>query len=150
MSPAHPDISRRHVQVVVQLANWADRDGTGIVFDSSAGFTLPDTAMRGPDASWARRDRWEAARGVDERGFPRFVPDFAVEIMSPSDRIKAAERKMEAYALNGVRLGWLIDPKRRTVRIYRPGRPAERLEDPVTVGGDPELPGFTLDLSRIW
>jgi Uma2 family endonuclease len=47
-------------------------------------------------------------------------------------------------------LGWLIDPYEKTVYIYRPGQPPERLDDPETVSGDPVLPGFVLEMARIW
>jgi Uma2 family endonuclease len=149
MSPVKVRTSKRHVFVLQQLANWADRDGTGAVLDAAAAFKLPDTAIRGPDASWSRNERLDGVSD-DEPNFPSFVPDFVVEVMSPGDRIKAAERKMQQYLDNGVRLGWLIDPKRATFAIYRPGQSPERLVKPATVSADPELPGFVLDLSRIW
>ena len=59
---------------------------------------------------------------------------------------------MDEYVENGVRLGWLIDPPdpQRRVYIYRPNSPVEVLEHPETLSGEPELPGFTLDLKPIW
>jgi Uma2 family endonuclease len=60
------------------------------------------------------------------------------------------KRKLEEYMANGARLGWLLDPKKRHVYVYRPGAPVERLEDPATLAGDPVLPGFVLDVQRVF
>jgi Uma2 family endonuclease len=57
---------------------------------------------------------------------------------------------MEEYQVNGAQLGWLIDPLEQVVTIYRPEVAPVRLEHPTTLTGDPELPGFTLELGPIW
>jgi Uma2 family endonuclease len=57
---------------------------------------------------------------------------------------------MQEYIDNGARLGWLIDPENRHIYIYRPNAPVERLDDPTTVPGDPELPGFVLDAQSVF
>ena len=69
--------------------------------------------------------------------------------MSPSDRIGKSKEKMEEYLMNVPRLGWLVDRKSREVHIYRPNVPVEMLSNPTSVTGDPELPGFIADLSRV-
>jgi Uma2 family endonuclease len=58
--------------------------------------------------------------------------------------------KMREYLANGAQLGWLIDPIARRVHVYRPQRQPEVLEAPATISGDPVLPGFALDLQKIW
>ena len=60
MAPAGGASSARNLELSRQLANWAQRDGSGIAFDSSVGFILPNGAMRSPDAAWVRRGRWDA------------------------------------------------------------------------------------------
>ena len=57
---------------------------------------------------------------------------------------------MAEYIENGVRLGWLIDPKNKTIEIYRQGKEVEILESPETVSGEDVLPGFELNLNKIW
>jgi Uma2 family endonuclease len=57
---------------------------------------------------------------------------------------------MLEYIANGAQMAWLIDPAKKRVYIYRPGRDAEILEDPETVVGDPELPGFLLQVRELW
>jgi Uma2 family endonuclease len=113
-------------------------------------FVLPNGANRSPDAAWVRADRWNALTTDEQEAFAPLCPDFVVELMSPSDRLAETQAKMDEYVANGARLGWLIDRKNRTIHVYRPGRPVEILPDPASVSGDPELPGFVLDLRRIF
>ena len=129
-----------------------EADGTGLVFDSTAGFTLPNGAIRSPDASWILKERWAELSEEEKHKFARIVPDFVVELRSPSDRLRDVLAKMQEYMDNGVRLGWLIDPldPGRRVYVYRPGVPVEELERPESLSGEPELPGFTLDMAPIW
>jgi Uma2 family endonuclease len=87
----------------------------------------------------------------DERdGYAQICPDFVIELRSATDSLSKAQQKMTEWIANGARLGWLIDPLEKRIWIYRPQRPAELLDQPATVSGDPELPGFTLQFERIW
>ncbi|MGP0069785.1 MAG: Uma2 family endonuclease [Isosphaeraceae bacterium] len=149
MPPAGMDSSRRNMSIGAQLWYWNQRSGLGIAFDSSAGFTLPNTAIRGPDASWMTRERWDALPQRERERFSHICPDFVVELRSKTDEMNTLRKKMEEYIGQGVRLGWLIDPKGGTVEIYRPGRPVETLERPVTLSGEDVLPGFVLELRGI-
>lgn len=150
MTPAGWASGHRSAEIVAALRDWAARDGTGLASDSSAGYVLPDGAMRSPDASWVLRSRLADISSEAKERFLPLCPDFVVELRSPSDRLQGLQAKMEEYRDNGARLGWLIDPQERRVHVYRPGRPAEVLDDPAEVSGDPELPGFVLDLAPIW
>ncbi len=149
MPPAGAESSSRNMGLSGQLWYWNQQVRTGIVFDSSAGFTLPNSAVRGPDASWMSRERWEVLPEGDRRRFAHICPDFVAELASPSDDRNQLQAKMEEYIAQGVRLGWLIDPRDATVRIYRPGRPVETLARPATLSGEDVLPGFVLDLKGI-
>ena len=149
MPPAGPDSSNRNAGLTAQLWNWNERTGLGIVFDSSAGFTLPNTAIRGPDTSWMSRDHWEALPQEEREKFSHITPDFVAELRSRSDEKGDLRKKMREYIDQGVRLGWLIDPKTATVEIYRPGQPVELLKRPATLSGDDVLPGFVLELKGI-
>ena len=91
----------------------------------------------------------QADRETEAKFLP-VCPDFVIEVLSPSDRLPTLEAKMEEYRENGAALGWLIDPQRRKVHVYRPGIRVEVLNHPKRVSGDPELPGFVLDLAEIW
>jgi Uma2 family endonuclease len=150
MPPAFSDTGNRNIKISQQLANWADQDGTGETFDSSAGFTLPNGATRSPDASWIRLNRWNALSEEQKASFAPTCPDFVIELRSASDTLSSLQDKMQEYIANGALLGWLIDRKNRNVYIYRPNQEPQVLENPETVSGDPELPGFVLRLAKIW
>jgi Uma2 family endonuclease len=149
MPPAAPDGSRRNMSLGAQLWTWNQQTGLGVAFDSSAGFTLPNSAIRGPDAAWMRRERWDALPQAERERFSHISPDFVVELRSKSNEMKDLREKMEEYMGQGARLGWLIDPRDGTVEVYRPGRPVETLQRPATLSGEDVLPGFVLDLKGI-
>ncbi|HEY9876941.1 MAG TPA: Uma2 family endonuclease [Leptolyngbyaceae cyanobacterium] len=150
MPPAFSDTGNRNLKIAQQLANWADEDGTGETFDSSAGFTLPNGATRSPDAAWIKLERWNALTDEQKASFAPICPDFVVELRSASDTLASLQAKMQEYVENGVVLGWLIDRKNRTIYVYRPGKAPVILENPETVSGDPELPKFCLRMAKIW
>ena len=150
MPPAGGETGRGNAEITVQLGVWAKRDGTGVVFDSSTGFRLPNTAVRSPDAAWMPRARFEQIPAAQRRRFPPACPDFVLELRSPTDRLQDLQAKLQEYLANGARLGWLLDPEPRHVYVYRPNAPVERLDNPATVSGEPVLPGFVLDLRELW
>jgi Uma2 family endonuclease len=150
MPPAWSETGARNASITFQVAVWAKQDRTGIIFDSSAGFTLPNGAVRSPDTSWIKRERFEALTKEERQKFAHICPDFVIELRSETDRLPAVQAKMREYMENGARLGFLIDPRTRRVHVYRPGRRVEILRDPEAVSGEPVLPGFALDLHEIW
>ena len=149
MTPAGAETGWRESRLNQRLANWNDAAGLGVVFSSSAGFKLPDGAIRSPDASWIPNDRWESLPREARQGFAPLCPDFVVELRSTTDQLRPLRAKMREYRANGARLGWLIDPKRKVVEVYRPGRETEVLRDPEGISGGDVLPGFVLDLKDI-
>jgi Uma2 family endonuclease len=132
------------------FSDWVEADGTGIGFDSSTEFSLPNGAKRSPDLAWVRRARWDALTPQEQDEFPPLCPDFVVELRSRSDRVRELRAKMEEYIANGASLGWLIDPIEKKVYIYRPSAEVSCLDNPATVSGEPLLRGFVLDLRRLW
>ncbi|MFO5494979.1 MAG: Uma2 family endonuclease [Cuspidothrix sp.] len=150
MPPTGGETGNRNGRITQQLMNWTDADGTGIAFDSSTCFKLPNGADRSPDASWIKLERWDTLTDEEKQKFPPICPDFVIELLSPSDSLKTAQEKMREYIDNGVRLGILINRKSRQVEIYRPGKEVEVLESPATVSGEDVLKGFVLNLGMIW
>ncbi|WP_250126699.1 Uma2 family endonuclease [Chroococcidiopsis sp. CCMEE 29] len=148
MPPTGWGTGNRNIKLLTRLEIWTERDNTGIAFDSSTGFTLPNGADRSPDAAWVRRDRIEAINPDPDKFLP-LAPDFVVELMSASDVLERTQAKMREYRDNGVRLGWLIYPKEQRVEIYRPRREVEVLQSPSSSSGEDVLPGFVLQLEGI-
>jgi Uma2 family endonuclease len=150
MPPTGSETGRRNFDLTYQLGAWAKKDGTGIGFDSSTIFALPNGARRSPDASWVKREKWERLTPRERKGFAPICPDFVVEIRSETDRLITLLSKMEEYIANGATMGWLIDPLTRRVHIYRPEQEPFILENPETVSGDPLLPSFRLEMGELW
>jgi Uma2 family endonuclease len=150
MAPVTGRSGYRNLKLSQQLANWADTNDLGVGFDSSTGFKLPNGADRSPDASWVQLERWNALTEEQKDSFIPLAPDFAVELRSKTDALKTLQSKMQEYIDNGVRLGWLIDPKNRRVEIYRSGQDVEIFESPITLSGEDVLPGFVLSLALLW
>jgi len=132
------------------FGNWAEADGSGVGFGSSTGFILPNGAERSPDLAWVERSRWESLSPEQRERFPPLCPDFVAEVRSPTDSLRILRAKMQEYLANGARLGWLIDPLEKKVYVYRAGARVKCLDNPETLSGDPVLPGFTLDVRRLW
>ena len=150
MAPAFSLTANRNIKITAQLEIWTRQNGTGMAFDSSAGFTLPNGAVRSPDASWVPLSRLAALTPEDLNRFIPICPDFVIELRSDTDRLSVLQAKMEEYIANGARLGLLIDPRPRRVHTYRPDHDVEIITNPETISADPILPGFTLDLREVW
>ena len=150
MPPTGGGTGHRSILLGMWLTQWALQDGTGVTFDSSTGFTLPNGATRSPDVAWVKRSRLAGLTPEQRERFLPLCPDFVGEFRSPSDRVSSLQEKMQEYIDNGAQLGWLIDAHSRVVYVYRPSHSVERLEQPATLAGDPVLPRFTLDLRTIW
>jgi Uma2 family endonuclease len=151
MPPAEADGDSRNTAITTLLTlwNWSLPE-PGKTFGPSAGFTLPSGATRSPDAAWISAAHWNALTASERRGFAHICPEFVVELLSPSDSLPETQAKLVEYLTNGTQLGLLIDRKRKVVEIYRPGLAVQIVTNPNSVNCDPELPGFTLSLERVF
>ena len=143
-------IAHRNAKISTQLYLWAEENGSGVAFGSSVGFTLPNSALRAPDASWFLKSRLAELTDEEKNGFPPLSPDFLIELRSDTDNLSIVRRKMDEYMANGARLAWLVDTVEYRVYVYRPDAEVEILERLESLSGEPELPGFTLNLQPIW
>ena len=150
MSPSGTRSGDRDLELGFQVKQWNKATGLGRVFGSSAGFRLPNSAIRSPDVSWVENSRWEALTLDQQEGFAPLCPDFVVEIASPSDTREALQAKLREYISEGARLGWLVDPFAREVEIYRPGREVERVKSRLKLLGEGVLPGLEVDFSEVF
>ncbi|MEB3292670.1 MAG: Uma2 family endonuclease [Synechococcales bacterium] len=150
MSPTGGESSQREAEVITDLGLWNRQTGLGKVFSSSGGFKLPNGADRAPDAAWVALGRWNALTPTQRQKFPPLCPDFIIEIRSPNDSLSTLQEKMQEYLENGMQLGLLLNPQDRQVEVYRLGQAVEVLANPDRVSCDPTLPGFVLELGRIF
>ena len=150
MPPTGGETSNSNAGITAQLWLWNNLHKLGVVFDSSGGFKLPNGADRSPDAAWIPLEKWQALTPQQKERFLPLSPDFVIELMSPSDSLETARKKMQEYLDNGTRLGWLINRKTREVEIYRQGQAVEILTNPESLSGENMLPEFSLNLTLIW
>ena len=139
----------RNTKIVSRLDIWSESFG-GKVFNSSTAFKLPNFATRSPDASWISDDRWNKLTEEEQERFPPIAPDFVVELMSASDKLKKAQEKMHEYIENGVQLAWLIQPSSQTVFIYRAeGTISKVIDFDTKLSGENVLPEFEFSLKLL-
>jgi len=146
MAPVNAWTGYRNGNSNWQLSTWSNQDGRGFSFDSSSMFTLPSGARRSPDASWIHASR----APQDKEDSWSVCPDFVIELRSRSDRLVNLNAKMHEWIENGAQLAWMIDPKKRTVTVYRPKAGPEVLTAPAYVNGEGPVAGFRLALAKIW
>ena len=152
MSPANADADNRNMSIILQLGQWLQTCGGYKLFGPSAGFTLPNNAVRSPDASLVALDDWNALTEDQRRSFAPVVPAFAVELRSsPTDPLQDARDKMAEYAACGCPLGWLVDPVTSELTVHRPGRDPEAHHRPAEAEVDPaRFPGLRISFAEVW
>ena len=150
MPPTGGRTGIRNFSLIVVFGNWLEKDKTGVGFDSSTVFKLPNGAKRSPDLSWIKNERWEKLTDKEQEKFPPLCPDFVVELRSPSDSLINLQNKLSEYIENGAALGWLIDPLEKKVHVYRSDAETEILDNPKQVSGEPLLNMFVLNVRKLW
>ena len=136
--------------LVILLGNFIKSRKLGSLTASDSGVWLerdPDT-VREPDIAY-----FPAAKIPPEEtvaGYAEAVPDLVVEIVSPSDSRRGLTDKALMWLSFGVRLVWVVDPKRRTVDVHRANRPVVTLRDAEDLDGLDVLPGFTCRVGEIF
>lgn len=150
MPPSGGESAFRDLAIGAQLHLWAKKRGSGKAYGSSVGFKLPKGGTRSPDTSWLTSEQLASIPTDDLERLLPVCPYFAVEVLSPTDSLPKLQEKMQEYLDNGTKLAWLIDPYRKHLHVYRPGRPVEILDKPASLSGDPDLPGFIADLDDVW
>ena len=132
------------------LAQYVEANASGETFGAETGFVLttnPDT-VRAPDAAFVSRERIPPG-DFPEKFWPG-APDLAVEVISPSDTLYEVEEKIEEYLEAGVKLVWIVNPKKRTVTIYQPNAQPQTLTEADTLDGREVVPGFQYSLARLF
>jgi Uma2 family endonuclease len=148
--PAGFESSCRSGDVYAQLAAWTKRNRNGKASDCSGEFLLPSGAGYAPDAAWVSKAKLARYTKEQLRKFPRLVPEFVVEVLSPSDTRPKAKKRCQEWIDEGVELAWLIDGDTETVWIYRPGQAPEKRTGMNKLPGEGPVDGFVLDLREIW
>lgn len=150
MAPVGGGSGFQEKNLIFEVELWVRKNKIGYSFSSSTGFLMPNGAMRSPDACWISEERWEKVTDEQRKKFPPVVPDFIVEIMSPTDSLKGAKAKMGEWIENGARLAWLIDIKNKQVFIYRENPSIEIVKGfDKKLSGESVMKGFQFDLTQL-
>lgn len=141
----------RHGAIAMQLGArmvvFANERRLGQVLDSSTGFRLPSGNVRSPDLSFVAAGRWP--EGELPEGLGDLAPDLVVEILSPQDGDREVHDKIGEYLQAGVRVVWIIDPKRRRAAVHRSLTDVREVREEDVLDGQDVLPGFTCQLADI-
>jgi Uma2 family endonuclease len=148
--PAGLESDDRKSTAIMFLRQWALQDGRGNAFGATAQFLLPDGSGLSPDAAWVSHEKLSALSAAEKKKFPKLVPEFVIEVLSPSDRLRLAQEKMRQWASNGVELGWLIDGDGRCAYVYRGSGEPRLVTDSESISGEGPVEGLWLPLTEIW
>ncbi|MFD1873165.1 Uma2 family endonuclease [Hymenobacter bucti] len=152
MAPTFTITGRRNARLLAQLgAWWNEHPEAGEIFNSNAGFTLPNGAVRAPDASWVSAAQWAALTPEQQEKFAAVCPDFVVELRSKTDSLKVLVAKMEEHRQCGALLGWLLSCDDEKAYIFRAGQESYETVEGFEreLSGEAVLPGFRLDLRKL-
>lgn len=149
MAPEGPESSERGGEIHIDVGNWNRAAGGGHVFGAQLGVRdYDDGSLRAPDVAWMSNERW--AQRDPERGFLSVCPELIVEVVSPSSSFGEQQEKMQEWLSKGALLGWLIDPFREIVVVYRADGEPEQLDKPDSLSGEDVCEGLEVSLDRIW
>ncbi|MDR6808419.1 Uma2 family endonuclease [Dyadobacter sp. BE34] len=151
MSPAGSFSDNFNFEISLVFGSWLRENKIpGKAFGPSAGFTLPNRAVRSPDVAWVSREKWDALSRDEQERFAPLCPDFVIEVRSKSDSLIYLQNKMQEYLANGCRLAWLIDRYGKKVYVYEAERAiVEYSSLDIQLSGEPLFPGFVLNLAEI-
>jgi Uma2 family endonuclease len=135
-------------RLVTLLSIFVDAHDLGEVNGGDGFVELPSGPVRAPDVTFVSHVRARSRK--PGQAIPRFAPDLAVEVLSPSNSKAEMARKRDEYFRSGVRLVWEIDPRTRTARVYTAADQFRDLSSADTLTGDPVLPGFALPLAELF
>ena len=148
MSPSGLESDEVAAAIIAQLSNWVRPRRLGRVTASSAGFVLPNASkdVRAPDASFIRAEQLRRTT----RTYAQLVPDLMFEVVSENDSLTQLRQKIQNFLELGTQVGVLVDPRTRTMEVYRPGQEKVILQDGDVLTVPELLPGWELAVAEVW
>jgi Uma2 family endonuclease len=131
------------------LQGFLVQQDLGILAGADGALRLMPGLVRIPDISFISWSQFPN-RELPKKPIPDLSPDLAVEVLSPSNTKGEMQRKVREYFLSGTRLVWLVDPRKRTVRVYTAPDQSELLGENQTLEGGDVLPGLNLQLTELF
>jgi Uma2 family endonuclease len=146
MSPSGYESDEVAAEMVAQLRNWVRPRKLGRTAASSAGFRLPNSDLRAPDASFVLAERLRRS----PKSFAQLAPDLTVEVKSPSDNLDDLRTKIQEFLSLGTKVGILLNPDERIVEVYNFGQEAIILRDGDILTVTELLPGWEVPIADLW
>ena len=150
MSPPGSEHGMLVARLTGQLVPYIEDNDLGVAFGAETGFKLasnPDTVLA-PDFAFVSNER------IPATGIPvsywAGAPDLAVEVISPGNSRREMEEKLKECFAAGVRMVWMIYPKRRTVTIHRPDVEVITLTENDMLDGQDIVPGFQYSIAKLF
>jgi Uma2 family endonuclease len=138
------------INIALPLAQYVKRSDLGIVYGADTGFQIernPDTVL-GPDVAFVSKERVKET-GIS-KGYRFGAPDLVVEVLSPSDKMKKVEQKVQQWLSAGARMVWVVDPRTRTVKVHEGADTVRVLREADKLTGSSVVPGFHLPVAEIF
>ncbi len=150
VSPTGMDTGGGNAEIITQLRTWANTCTEGKAYDSNTGYHLPDGSMLSPDASYVKAERFSKLSRKERKRIPHLCPEFIMELISETDTLAKSKKKMKRWMENGVELGWLLEPEKERVWVYRQGAVEPEVVSGTFIDGSGCIEGFRLDLEKVW
>jgi Uma2 family endonuclease len=150
MSPAGSEHGAIIVNITVLLGQHVKSNKLGICFGAETGFKIatdPDT-VRAPDVAFVASGRVPES-GITKKFWPG-APDLAVEVLSPGDSYEEVDEKVEDWLAAGARAVWIVNPRKRSVTVYRSMSDVKRLSESDELDGGDVVHGFRCKVSEIF
>lgn len=149
MSPTGGQTGIWNARLNGKLFVWNESSRLGVIFDSSTGFKLPNGATYGPDAAWMPHEKWNALSTDEKEKFVPAVPEFIIELRSPSDSLLPIQEKIADFMACDCRLAWLIHPAKQQTTVYRADGSESIVPFDQVLTGEDVLPGFEVKLNEL-
>jgi Uma2 family endonuclease len=149
-SPTFANSSLVMARLATAIGHYVVSNELGLVSFAEGGYILrrdPDTLVA-PDIGFIANGR--LPNDYDGESFYPLPPDFAVEVISSSDRPAEVTRKLSLYQEAGVPLVWIVYPKQRAVTVYTLGEPPVTMRAGQELTGGAVLPGMRINLDLIF
>ncbi|MGK7879815.1 MAG: Uma2 family endonuclease [Crocosphaera sp.] len=146
MSPSGLESEEVGTEIARLLGNWVRPRKLGRVIGSSAGFILPNSDLRAPDASFIKAEKLKRTT----ENYAEVVPDLIFEVKSKNDSLKKLREKIEEFLSLGTNVGVLVDPRQRIIEVYRLEKETINLQDGDIFTVPEILPGWEFPVEEIW
>lgn len=135
--------------ISTEVGYFVRRNNLGRCFGAGTGFRIAENppTIVAPDFAFIVQAR------VPNPLPPKFVPvvpDLVLEVRSPGDTAREVADKITRWLQAGTQIVWELNPRTRKLTVFRPDVPSVELGESDMLTAEPLLPGWSLELRRIF